>query len=271
MIKEKILKLIDVLKGKRCLIKGSIPYLEFNVVDHCNLNCAGCDHFCPLIKEPVFADLDIFAKDIRELSKKLNIRIIRIMGGEPLLNPQINDFIRITREAFPYSDIRVATNGLLLPTMKEDFWNVMRNYKIKIDLSKYPVVGDKFSQYLDLCDDNGIDIGAIHLAKKFNYFFNEKGDSDYIETWKHCSARNCANLWNSKLYQCCRCFIEISNKEFNMNIPGPKAMDIYKMSGKQIEKICMNPTTACAYCNTINPPVTEWKQSKKDKKEWFLE
>ena len=261
--------LIDVLRGKKNIKKGHIPYLEFHTTDNCNLNCAGCDHFCPLVEDKKLTDLEQFTKDIKELSKKLDINIIRIMGGEPLLHPQINEFIKITRKYYPNSDIRVATNGLLLPTMKQDFWQTMRENKIKIDLSKYPIVGDKFSQYLDLCDDNDIRIGMIHLAKKFTRFFNPKGDSDPIETWNNCDGRNCANLWNSKLYQCCRCYLEIANKHFDMDIPIPQTMDIYKMTGKQMEKICLNPSPACAYCTMKNAPVVDWKQSNKEKSEWF--
>ena len=155
--------------------------------------------------------------------------------------------------------------------MDENFWKVLKENYIIMDITKYPPAGVKFLQYLDLCDDNGIRIGMIHLAKKFTRFFNAKGDSNIKETWEHCYGRNCANLWHSKLYQCCRCFVEISNKHFDMNIAIPQAMDIYKMTGKQMEKICMNPTPACAYCNMTNAPEVEWRQSKKEKSEWFDE
>ena len=68
--------------------KPRIPYLETHLCDHCNLNCKSCSHFCPLVTEPTFTDLEQYTKDIRVLSKKLAIRTIRLMGGEPLLHPQ---------------------------------------------------------------------------------------------------------------------------------------------------------------------------------------
>jgi len=33
--------------------------LEMHIVDHCNLNCAGCNHFCPLA-EPFYISLKEF-------------------------------------------------------------------------------------------------------------------------------------------------------------------------------------------------------------------
>lgn len=251
------------------LQKGTIPYLEYNVVDHCNLNCAGCDHFCPIIRKEHFTDLAKFTEDIKELSKKLNIGTIRIMGGEPLLSPQINDFIKVTRKYYQYTDIRIATNGILLPSMEKSFWQTMRENNIKIDFTKYPAVGDKFAQYIDLCGENDVEIGHVHSGLKFCKFTNMNGDSNILETYKRCSGRNCANLWNSKLYQCYRCYVKISNEYFGMDIPIPEAMDIYRMSGKQMERICLKPSPACAYCNMTNPETTKWKQSAKKKSEWF--
>lgn len=81
------------------LDKPYLRYLETHLCDHCNLNCKSCTHFCPLVTEPTFTDLEQYTKDIRTLSKKLAIRTIRLMGGEPLLHPQVNDFIRVTRSS----------------------------------------------------------------------------------------------------------------------------------------------------------------------------
>lgn len=261
---------IDIIRGKKSLFKGTVPYLEYHVTDKCNLNCAGCSHFCPLVEDNNFPNLEQFKKDIKTLSKKVNIKTIRIMGGEPLLNPELSEFIKATRMAYPKADIRLATNGILLPTMNQEFWQVLRDNEIKIDFSKYPIVGDKFLQYMDLCDDNKIQIGFIHLSKKFKKFFNKTGKEDYKKVFYECTSKNCKNLWNSKIYQCPKCYTEYANKHFNMNMPVPVGVDIYKASGKEIEKILETPTIACAYCN-LDAPEAEWSQSKKDPSEWFVE
>jgi hypothetical protein len=33
--------------------------LEMHIVDHCNLNCAGCNHFCSLA-EPFYISIESF-------------------------------------------------------------------------------------------------------------------------------------------------------------------------------------------------------------------
>ena len=83
-------------------------------------------------------------------SKKIDFKIIRLMGGEPLLHPHVNKFIEVTRKYYPSNDIRIVSNGILIPAMKQDFWDTMKENRIKFDLSKYPPASDNFSKYLGL-------------------------------------------------------------------------------------------------------------------------
>ena len=71
-----------------------LSYLEFHVADHCNLNCKYCTHYSPLVEKPVFTDYERFEADFRQLKKLIiDIGVIRIVGGEPLLNPELGKYI----------------------------------------------------------------------------------------------------------------------------------------------------------------------------------
>lgn len=73
-------------------------YLETHVADMCNLKCRGCMHFSNIAIHPNYPDLQKFERDFRRLSELFsNIFIIRLMGGEPLLNPGLGEYIRIAR------------------------------------------------------------------------------------------------------------------------------------------------------------------------------
>lgn len=89
--------------------------LEVNLADHCNLNCQCCDHFSPLAPK-TFLDFDQYVKDIKRLSKLTGgkIGLMKLQGGEPLLNDRLIDYIAVTREAFPDSYVCIFTDGLLL-------------------------------------------------------------------------------------------------------------------------------------------------------------
>ena len=118
-----------------------IEYLEHHIVDHCNLNCAGCSHFSPLA-EPWFEDFEDFKRDFTELSKVADVGMIRLMGGEPLLHPDVNKFLILTRQLFPNSGIQLVTNGVLLKKRKEEILETCNNANITICISNYGIYNE---------------------------------------------------------------------------------------------------------------------------------
>ena len=48
-----------------------------------------------------------------------------LLGGEPLLNPEINEYIKISRKYFPKTRISIITNATLLNDMDENFWKIL--------------------------------------------------------------------------------------------------------------------------------------------------
>jgi molybdenum cofactor biosynthesis enzyme MoaA len=63
--------------------KNILPYLEFHLTDHCNLNCKGCSHFCSIANEN-YLSMESFLKDMKRLSEifrnYLSITIACIVG-----------------------------------------------------------------------------------------------------------------------------------------------------------------------------------------------
>jgi len=123
-----------------------LSYLEYHVTDHCNLNCKYCTHYAPLVKEPVFTDIERFKKDLTQLKKYIkDIGIIRILGGEPLLNPQLPEFIEFTRKTYPGSVIWIVTNGMLLDRISPGLIDCMNKNIAFFHISYYPPFENKKS------------------------------------------------------------------------------------------------------------------------------
>ena len=74
---------------------------EVHITEHCNLNCKGCYHFSPLAKEE-YLDINEFERDLRRIYELCgdNVERITLLGGEPLLHPDINRFIEVTRKIY---------------------------------------------------------------------------------------------------------------------------------------------------------------------------
>ena len=138
-------KIIVPKIGKTLRIKPVLAYLEIHIVDQCNLNCKGCGHFSPIADE-WFIDPDIYAHDITQLKKLFSaIRVIRIMGGEPLLHPKIEQLLLQTRNSFPKADLRIVTNGILLDQMPNSFWETCKINHVSFDITVYPPVKNKMN------------------------------------------------------------------------------------------------------------------------------
>ena len=112
--------------------------IDVHITDHCNLNCKSCTHFSPLADE-FYLDIKEYIGDIERLSElsKGDIGQIFLIGGEPLLHPQLKYFFQITRLNFPKTRIIVITNGILLNKQDNTFWEACKKSNIEIWLSQY--------------------------------------------------------------------------------------------------------------------------------------
>lgn len=167
--------------------------IEYHVVDHCNLNCKGCAHFSN-ISPHSFRDVNDFEKEISCLASKIKLDELRIMGGEPLLHPNLVSFLSVARKYYTKSKITVCTNAIALNRMNDDFWDCMRKNKIGLELTMYPPMKEKFGDVIRLVHKNRIKIMHIHVADYFVGTMNRKGDSDPVITHKHCTMRICHHL-----------------------------------------------------------------------------
>ena len=91
--------------------KITIDKLEFYITNVCNLTCSGCNRYNNY-KFTGWQDYKDYADVIQQWSEKININKPFILGGEPLLNPSINQWIEGIRSAWPTSYTpEVISNG----------------------------------------------------------------------------------------------------------------------------------------------------------------
>lgn len=250
-----------------------IEYLEVDIVDHCNLNCKNCSHFSPLT-EPNFLDINSFENDLEKLSSLTNgkLKCLVLMGGEPLLNKEINSFIEIANKYFPKTRLQIVTNGILINNMPENFWETCRKYNVQINITPYPINIDYIKIY-DKILDKGLDLfiydNGTLIDKKFNqYVFDESKSQDMNNNYINCSmGKNCANLKNGKIYLCPIVNnIDRYNKYYNTNyeVTSDDYIDLYKITSEdEIYNFLANPTPFCKYCDLSKTLKFEWEKFRK--------
>ena len=259
--------------GKVSGFKPTLSYLELHLADHCNLNCKGCDHFSP-ISENRFADLDEYERDMKQLTKLFStIHKIVLMGGEPLLNPQIDSFLFVTRSCFPKASIVIYTNGILLSQMSETFWSACRACSVAIDITVYPPLKQKEAGLIKLVKDQGLQV-YFHSVTFFHAFYNRGGDTNKETAFKKCRKRWCTPmLKEGKIYMCpIPATIGYFNDKFDLKIPIAGFADIHApgLDGWDIKEQLNNASSTCHYC-TLGwdvIPTFPWATSKKVLQDW---
>jgi MoaA/NifB/PqqE/SkfB family radical SAM enzyme len=98
--------------------------LEYSVAYHCNLRCRHCSHLSPFV-EKHFPSAESFRADLAALSGALHAETLRLLGGEPLLNPHVSAFLREAKESRIADRVMVTTNGLLLDRVNDAFWSAV--------------------------------------------------------------------------------------------------------------------------------------------------
>lgn len=101
-------------------------YIEITNV--CNLNCSFCS---PIRKEKRFMGEKEFEHILKEISKVTKVIYLHVKG-EPLLHPQIINFLRVAEK---YNiNVNLTTNGVLFPTLVEKLKDCKSLHKINFSL-----------------------------------------------------------------------------------------------------------------------------------------
>ncbi len=276
-------------------------FLEVNLADHCNLNCQCCDHFSPIATE-TFLDFDQYVRDIKRLAELTNgqLGIMKLQGGEPLLNGRLIDFMRVTREMFPSTQIWVFTAGLLLEKWNslepdKNIWEAVKKYSVRINLTRYPI-GLDVDTIVKSAEEHGVpvsyeipefkkdarlwifseiaDPNKGGIKRSVRHPFDLSGKQEKFR-WISCYQFNeSIVLRDGKIYTCPMIpYAHYYNEYFGkkLAIHEDCYIDIYKASSyEEIAEFCTHRTSFCDYCAVHKREGYDWKQSEHTEWEWTL-
>lgn len=254
-----------------------LDYFCIHIVGECNLRCKGCDHFSPLAKGEYLL-LSDFEKDFKRLSELTDshVRRIGLMGGEPLLHPELTKFFPVARKYFPNSEIQLVTNGILLSSQKEDFWLGIRENDITIMVTKYPI-NINLEKILEQVKKYKVRFSYYNNPKEektsYKIPLDVEGKQNAETNFKNCFHSNkLCFLGNGKLYPCTVApNVYRFNEAFDYNLPTKGGVDIYEVSTEdELLENLAKPLEMCKYCDVKNREYNlRWERSKKDISEWL--
>lgn len=237
------------------LYDSYLPYLEFHVSDHCNLNCKYCTHYSPLVPGQVFTEYERFEADLRQLKKYIaDIGVIRILGGEPLLNPQLGMFIKLARKLYPASIITVVTNGLLIDRLNDSLMEIMRETLAFFHISFYPPLADKVQEIKKYLYEQKIPYTITPMITEFHktQTLIPQQNEDFFYS---CFQASCTCLYEGKAAPCYAPFTtRYFNEAFGCGIPVGEGIDLYdeKLTTPVLKANLLIPMERCRYCVSGN-------------------
>lgn len=106
------------------LIDGKVRTraLEYHIADHCNLRCDHCCSYSPILKKWL-ADPEAFESDLRAVGKVVAPQFLKIVGGEPLLHPELERLLVVAKSLRVAPRIQLTTNGLLIDRLTARSWD----------------------------------------------------------------------------------------------------------------------------------------------------
>lgn len=96
----------------------AVESVELHVVEHCNLRCAQCCNISPYLAARTMS-VDEVRDACARIRSALRPDVLKIMGGEPLLHPDLGGVLRAVRQSGVAPRVRLFTNGLLLRTLDD--------------------------------------------------------------------------------------------------------------------------------------------------------
>ena len=258
--------------------------LQFQIADHCNLGCRMCCNFSQIAEES-FMSIESFRQDLlrlRELIGKESSGSVEFSGGEPLLHPQVSDFISVAHDIFPMSPIYLYTNGIKLLSMSDSFWETLHLCGVTVLLTIYPINLD-LNAIITKSDLHQVAIFASAILedtsltsdyKSIKYQLDLSGTQSLGNFILCCNFNLCISVRDGKLYACN--FIQnvhIFNEYFgeNLEVCEEDYLDIYRARDfDELARFVKKPPAFCRYCDVMNRRrVGGWALSKKSIDEYI--
>lgn len=175
---------------------------------------------------------------------------MRVIGGEPLLNPELHKYFYKIRELFPYTEIKLITNGILIMEMDEVLKKSIIDNDVNVDISYYKTNLGKMDDIALFLKKNKIRFSVGALVSEFQKMYN--GDSDINYVYEKCWWKSgCATMLRGKMAVCFAPFVlPFAFEKFNMNVKISGLIDLYdeKMTLEKIREALEKPFDLCRFC-----------------------
>ena len=249
--------------------------LEYEISEKCNLNCKRCNHFSNIFQDGEMISLEEYKRDLKNIRSVVRkIFRFKILGGEPLLHPQLDKIVEISRQELGDDYIAVVTNGILVSQLCSKTIEAIKKNKIVLEISVYPPLKEHFPKIEQFLVNNDIQYKVFRQGDLFGAFFDLKGETDPMYGMFSCYGQVCHALKRGMIYKCATGEnIHVYNQKYNIQLPEigiPLEREGKVIKADILKRYLMNTVPLCRYCTDFE--YFPWEQTKDDdrKEDWVV-
>lgn len=186
---------------------------------------------------------------------------------------KFDEYIKISRQYLPKSDLRIVTNGLLIPSTSQKILDSIRENNFFVSISNYPPTAKILDKIETVLNTNKIlyDIRGSAADKKFSVFLSINAGHNPMKTRAVCNNNNCRFLRDGRIYKC-----PIDALKFRLaerfgikNFPASTSVDIYSPNFSSLFEMLDGNVEMCNWCGEKVRQI-DWEPSNNPKLEDWL-
>ena len=239
--------------------------LEYHIADHCNLRCDHCCSFSPILKK-WFADPLEFESDLRAVSRAVAPQFLKIVGGEPLLHPELERLLAIAKSLAVGRRLQLTTNAFLMERLTPRAWESLD----MLTVSLYPdpaLPKDRIRWIAREARRRNIEV-SWKVQDKFTCLDRSEvaGREETEKVFQDCWIRHrCHSVKKGRFYCCTRPqyvqkFARDGSRflEDGIAVNDPDADSLAERIKQQLERL--EPLRTCFLCHGGNAPLATHRQ-----------
>ena len=271
--------ILDNKSQRNYLLRRELPIsINLHLTDHCNLNCKGCSHFAPIAKKYFLSENELILtlKRINRFGDNV-VKEFCLMGGEPLLHPNLLKLLQLCREYLPVLPIKIISNGLLIMELDDIIWETCSKLGISVEITCYPIAYN-YENLISYLQNKGVN-AKLYVDRRDGVFradvLNPKGENNIELNYARCRIGGIfPQVKNGKLFRCATAAnIFIINNAFDKDFKYT-SNDFLNLSDvindDEIIEFLSSPSSFCKYCDLEFQHFEKWSISKHSPSEWGL-
>lgn len=183
-----------------------LNYIEIAITTKCSLRCKECANLIQYYDEGKFYDGWKIVNDVHKLCQTVKgINRLRILGGEPLMHPDLKEILLGILQNENIKSIQIVTNGTML--LDKDLLNIMRKERrVSVDISYYGKVSRNYENLIRQLRSH-----RIKYCSNINLEWTAQGDISYrnrskkeLEEILRVCRSDCINVLDGDIHLCPR-------------------------------------------------------------------